>query len=1094
MRTSQRTLRALAGVTGATLALTVTAAAILPTSASAATDCTAFTVTKTIDLWTSTGNATLTTTVSVPVLGYVRDTAPTLPLAAPGGPLLSVDQGDVVQVNLHNTLGSLGQSTSLAIPQMDGFTSDAIGAVDGGTASYCFTAGRPGTYLYQAGVTADGPKQVARGLAGAFVVRPTPRPIAPIQDTVTGNPVSAFDVEKVLVLSEIDPALNASPSTFDMRGYSPKYRLINGKAYPATDHIAVPAGQKLALRTVNAGLSEHSLGVLGLRQSLVANASHALTYPSDVFAETAQPGQTLDSIVTVPATSSTSSPSYLLYETAAGDGVSAVQNFGGMATTIDVSATTVVGAPVVSNVVITPTSVSAGTPVGVTADAASTTAQNVARLEWQLDSVGSWTAVPVTPALTVAGVAFSVATTGLTAGTHTVSVRAVDDTTPTALVGTAVNATFTVTGSGTPSDTTGPLVTGLTVLPAVSDGRQTIQISATGDDRTTGNSNVASATVTVSPATTPAVTAAFLNRTDNPVAAITASIPAPTSPSAAHAAGTYTVTLTATDAIGNVGASVTKTFLVDQTGPTVSEVLVNPALNDGTLESRTGSGVFTVSAKLTDSVSIGYGEAFFDTAGAPGTGFPLIVNSAVDPNNSALAAAGITVTGDIPLSQLVGMIEGPHQVLVRGRDGAGNWGAVGPAGTLTINRPGPVTTVSVTSANPTNVRNVTLSVSATDVGGTPVAQIEYYIGTTDPGKGAATAVVGNPATVNAVLPAGPDGNYTFTFRAKDTLGSWGAPATATVMLDTVVPIVGATVTVSPTSVYSTHNVTVSGTVTDAAPSSGVTAVEAWIDSTAVPVTAPGPADGLTSLVVTPTATGATYTGSVIVPPRNQGTYRVNVRSRDLAGNVSTLIRRANFTVLPNAISTSTFESATPAYGWSSRTGTGFTTATAAPVIAGNRSGSVSLGTSNNYLTDNLPNGETAFYAEFKVVPVSPGAAATAATIYQAYGGNSGGAPPMFRVLYRRTGATNEVALTTATGTPAAGDWKAVGTTAATASLLRVSWNGATASLTVDGLAAGSVTQTGTIQSVRLGSIVGGTGLGTLRFDSYVSARDHLPLP
>ncbi len=126
------------------------------------------------------------------MLGYATGAAaPTLgALTAPGGPLLSVDQGALVQINLHNTAGSLGQATSLAVPQMDGFTSDAAGAGDGATAQYCFTPTRPGTYLYQAGVTAEGPKQVALGLAGALVVRPTPRPAVGVQDTVTGDPAT----------------------------------------------------------------------------------------------------------------------------------------------------------------------------------------------------------------------------------------------------------------------------------------------------------------------------------------------------------------------------------------------------------------------------------------------------------------------------------------------------------------------------------------------------------------------------------------------------------------------------------------------------------------------------------------------------------------------------------------------------------------------------------------------------------------------------------------------------------------------------------------------------------------------------------------
>ena len=77
----------------------------------------------------------------------------------------------------------------------------------GGTASYTFHATRPGTFLYEAGHTADGARQVAMGLVGALVVLPTDPPAAGRE----------YDDEAVVVLTEVDPALNAAPPSFDMR-------------------------------------------------------------------------------------------------------------------------------------------------------------------------------------------------------------------------------------------------------------------------------------------------------------------------------------------------------------------------------------------------------------------------------------------------------------------------------------------------------------------------------------------------------------------------------------------------------------------------------------------------------------------------------------------------------------------------------------------------------------------------------------------------------------------------------------------------------------------------------------------------------------
>ena len=49
---------------------------------------------------------------------------------------------------------------------------DTAGVANGGTRTYTFTAARPGTFLYEAGHTSGGARQVAMGLAGALVVLP----------------------------------------------------------------------------------------------------------------------------------------------------------------------------------------------------------------------------------------------------------------------------------------------------------------------------------------------------------------------------------------------------------------------------------------------------------------------------------------------------------------------------------------------------------------------------------------------------------------------------------------------------------------------------------------------------------------------------------------------------------------------------------------------------------------------------------------------------------------------------------------------------------------------------------------------------------
>ena len=95
------------------------------------------------------------------------------------GPTLIVDQGQVVTVNLTNTLS---QPVSIVFPGQ-GQVTDPVPAgsgspglltreaATGGTVSYQFTASQPGTYIYHSGTNTD--LQVEMGLIGAIIVRPT---------------------------------------------------------------------------------------------------------------------------------------------------------------------------------------------------------------------------------------------------------------------------------------------------------------------------------------------------------------------------------------------------------------------------------------------------------------------------------------------------------------------------------------------------------------------------------------------------------------------------------------------------------------------------------------------------------------------------------------------------------------------------------------------------------------------------------------------------------------------------------------------------------------------------------------------------------
>lgn len=241
------------------------------------------------------GDLTMPDGAIIPIWGFSNgggacaDTSaiPSLP-----GPTLTVNQGDVVTVNLSNRLS---ENVSITF-HGQGLPADTTGAPPLGTTSYTFTASQAGTFLYEAGLTANGAKQVAMGLYGALIVLPA-------------APPTTYTSEAMLLVSEIDPALNSAPASFNMLDYAPKYWLINGEAHPDTDVIQAPAGQTMRMRYVNAGLIEHSMGLLGLDQTVIAKDGHARTAFRAV-SETLAAGQTMDTLVDVPAAVGTKYPLY----------------------------------------------------------------------------------------------------------------------------------------------------------------------------------------------------------------------------------------------------------------------------------------------------------------------------------------------------------------------------------------------------------------------------------------------------------------------------------------------------------------------------------------------------------------------------------------------------------------------------------------------------------------------------------------------------------------------------------------------------------------------------------------------------------------
>lgn len=255
----------------------------------------------TIDLCAATGSVTMPDGLVVPIWGFAIDPGGcATPVSLPG-PTLVVNEGAAVTVNLTNYLA---EPVSIVFPGQSLIPDTAGAAGGGGTASYTFTATNPGSYLYESGTNTS--VQLPMGLYGALVVRPALGASYAYNDAST-----EFDVESVLVLSEIDPALNAAPATFNMLDYAPTYWLINGQAYPGTAPIAASAGDRVLLRYLNAGLTHHTMMLLGTHQRVLAMDAYPLNFPYSAVSEIIASGQTLDTLATMPAV--TAAASFPLY-------------------------------------------------------------------------------------------------------------------------------------------------------------------------------------------------------------------------------------------------------------------------------------------------------------------------------------------------------------------------------------------------------------------------------------------------------------------------------------------------------------------------------------------------------------------------------------------------------------------------------------------------------------------------------------------------------------------------------------------------------------------------------------------------------------
>jgi len=281
--------------------------------------------THTFNLVANTGSISTPDGNDVLMWSYANGDAPDSGHFQSPGPVLCVTQGETVVVNLTN---NLTEPTSILFPGQDAQVTASGGsaglltteaAASGGTVSYSFAAGSPGSYLYESGT--DVSKQVEMGLYGALVVRPTTG-----ANFAYNSAATQFDPSRefVLLLAEIDPELHhavETGGTYDINTLHNRYFTINGRSFPDTvqDNGSSllpnqPYGalvriqpntasntQPALVRMLNAGMLNHPFHPHGNHTREIAQDGRLLQNPAGTgsastehFGETIASGQTLD--------------------------------------------------------------------------------------------------------------------------------------------------------------------------------------------------------------------------------------------------------------------------------------------------------------------------------------------------------------------------------------------------------------------------------------------------------------------------------------------------------------------------------------------------------------------------------------------------------------------------------------------------------------------------------------------------------------------------------------------------------------------------------------------------------------------------------
>ena len=297
---------------GAAAPLLTAPSALLP-----ATNCTS-----PCAIWATDNNLVVPGLVDpLPVWGFTtNDPAITPHDAQIPGPTLIFNENDSIVITLNNNLPSpLGvvlpasptcpddpRCISLELPALQALP-DTTGVAFGSSKSYPIGHLSPGTYLYQAGPTPHGLRQIRMGLAGLLIVRPKAYVAATTQGAYDGPGVGTVDgnftAESVAELNEFDPEFNRAPFGFDPVDFNASVFMLNGHAFdplaPGAGKIDVGNTDVLLMRYANLGTHDRGLTILDHRQRVMADDSNLLKNPGDVATKWLTAGQVSDAFIQI---------------------------------------------------------------------------------------------------------------------------------------------------------------------------------------------------------------------------------------------------------------------------------------------------------------------------------------------------------------------------------------------------------------------------------------------------------------------------------------------------------------------------------------------------------------------------------------------------------------------------------------------------------------------------------------------------------------------------------------------------------------------------------------------------------------------------